>query len=323
MMKKSTMGWLIAAAVLVTLGMGILVGVLRACGRSTSGLSTEKYGTATYEITETFHSIRINTDTADVLFVLSGDGKCKVECYEPENAKHTVKVEAGQLMVEPADEKEWYDHIGIYVETPKITVYLPEAEYASLFLLTETGDLEIPEGFLFENAEIAAGTGDVTFAASAHETIKIRVSTGDIRLENASAGFLELSASTGKITVSDVTCEGDAKISESTGKSSFRNFRCQNLSVIASTGDVLLESVIAVDKISIEANTSDIRFEGSDASEMTVKTTTGDIRGSLLTKKTFVTQTDTGSVDVPHTSGGGRCELTTDTGDIEITLSQN
>ena len=64
-----------------------------------------------------------------------------------------------------------------------------------------------------------------------------------------------------------------------------------------------------------------MKFKGSDAAELFVKTDTGDVTGSLLTDKIFITQTNTGDVDVPDTAAGGRCEIRTNTGDIEIKIN--
>ena len=43
--------------------------------------------------------------------------------------------------------------------------------------------------------------------------------------------------------------------------------------------------------------------------------------GSLLTGKVFATETATGSVEIPHTAEGGRCEIKTATGNIRITIA--
>ena len=51
-----------------------------------------------------------------------------------------------------------------------------------------------------------------------------------------------------------------------------------------------------------------------------VSTDTGDVTGSLLSAKVFVVTTDTGTVQVPKSTAGGRCEISTDTGDIRITV---
>ncbi len=54
--------------------------------------------------------------------------------------------------------------------------------------------------------------------------------------------------------------------------------------------------------------------------ELFIKTSTGDVEGSLLADKVFIVNTDTGEVDVPKTTSGGKCEIKTDTGDVEINI---
>ena len=62
----------------------------------------------------------------------------------------------------------------------------------------------------------------------------------------------------------------------------------------------------------------DVEFNGCDADEIYVKTNAGNVTGSFLSNKVFIVDTDTGSVDVPKTETGGRCEINTHTGDIKI-----
>jgi len=83
-----------------------------------------------------------------------------------------------------------------------------------------------------------------------------------------------------------------------------------------------LKNVNAAEKFSIERSTGDVKFDGCDAAEVFVKTDTGDVTGTLLSEKVFIVETDTGKVDVPKTVNGGRCEITTDTGDINISIKQ-
>ena len=51
-----------------------------------------------------------------------------------------------------------------------------------------------------------------------------------------------------------------------------------------------------------------------------MRTHTGDVSGNLLSDKVFITETDTGRIDVPKTTTGGKCEIKTDTGDIRISI---
>ncbi len=63
-----------------------------------------------------------------------------------------------------------------------------------------------------------------------------------------------------------------------------------------------------------------MEFNHCDAETIYVNTDTGSVTGTLLTDKVFIIETDTGSVDVPKSITGGRCEITTDTGNIRITI---
>ena len=112
MMKKSTKAWLITAGSLVLLGCIIFVCTMSVLKWDFQKLSTVKYETNTYDVTDAFNDISLTTDTADIIFALSDDGKCRVECYEEENAKHSVTVENNELVVKINEQKSWYDYIG-------------------------------------------------------------------------------------------------------------------------------------------------------------------------------------------------------------------
>lgn len=317
-MEKKTKIWPFIAVSLVLIGCIIFVGVMSKLKWDFTKLSTTKYETNTYEVSDAFDGISIDTETADIVFALSDNGKCRVECHEEEKAKNSVTVEEGVLNIKLIHERAGF--FGINIDSPKITVYLPKTEYTSFLIDESTGDIEIPKDFIFNNVNISLSTGDVNFNASASETITVKASTGDIRVENISAGALDLSVSTGMVTVSGVTCEGDVTIGVSTGKTYLTDIACKSVISSGSTGDIYLNNVIATEKFSIERSTGDVKFDGSDATEIFVKTDTGDVTGSLLSEKIFFAQTDTGDVDVPKSVDGGRCEITTDTGDIEITI---
>ena len=296
-MKKSSKIWLIAATVLLLLGLSIMTWALVLVDWDFTALDTEPVDTNTHEIGEKIQSISLETGTADIVFVPSEDGACRVVCHERENLRHSVDVRGGVLEIRENDARTWRDHISFFTfgET-KIIVYLPAGDYERLFLAESTGDVEIPAEFSFESLEIEADTGDVTVAASVSGTLKIATNTGDIRVEGASVGALELSVTTGDTLLKDVSCE--------------------TLRSVGDSGDIFMENVIAAGEISVERTTGDVRMKVCDAEEITVTTDTGDVSGSFCSDKVFFTETDTGDVFVPNTASGGVCSITTNTGDI-------
>ena len=285
--------------------------------------SSMNYETNIHEINEEFNNISIKTDTADIAFVPSNDGMCRVVCYEDAKKNHSVEVQNGTLTLDGVNNKKWYDYIGINIDPPKITVYLPEAEYSSLIIEESTGDIDISRDFKFKSIDVSLSTGDVKCYASAAEAIKIAASTGDICAESISASSLDITVSTGKVTVSDMTCDGNITIGVSTGKTYLTDIVCKNLISTGRTGDISLKNVISTEKISVERSTGDVTLDRSDAADLFITTSTGDVEGSLLTDKVFITKTDTGCINVPNSITGGRCEITTETGDIKISISED
>ena len=313
-----TKGWLATATICMVAGLILLVATLTACKGEDSMLFTGNYETNTHEVTETFHNLLVDTDTADVTFAPSTDGKCRVVCYEDKKAKHSVAVWEDTLTIKLENEKAWYEYIGINFRTPQITVYLPQTQYAALTVKSDTGDVEVQKNFSFDSIDISLDTGDIQCYASATHHVSAITDTGDITVKQISAGSLDLSTSTGWMKLSDINCTGDISLQISTGFIDLAHIQCHAFSSTGDTGDLTARSLIATGTLTIERSTGDIRLESSDAAELFLTTDTGDVTGSLLSEKVFLVRADTGDIDVPKTITGGRCEITTDTGDVEF-----
>lgn len=319
-MSKSVKIWLIIAASLTLIGAIIFSGVMMALNWDFSKISTVKYETNGYEFNDAVcKNIKVITDTADISFVPSA--YLKVVCYEETKAKHLVTLQGDTLIIE-AKNKKWYDHIGINFGSPKITVYIPSGEYGALTVNGDTSDTEIPKEFKFESIDISQTTGDVKCFASANGDIKIKTSTGSIKVEDITAGSLDLKVSTGDITATNVECIGDLLVKVSTGKVKLENVKCNDIISSGDTGDITLKNVIADEKIDVKRTTGDVKFDGCDAGELIIITDTGNVKGTLLSDKIFITESDTGSIKVPETVSGGKCKVTTDTGDIKIEIKK-
>lgn len=319
-MRNGTKLWLVIAVCLILIGCFALAGVMTVLHWDFGRLSTNSYETNEYEIDEDYTNISIVTDTADITLVPCEGEQSTVVCYERENAKHAVTVRDGTLLIELNDTKQWYEHIGISFDTPKVTLYIPEGAYGALCIKLSTGDVTVPRDFQFESLDISASTGAVKNAASASGLMRIKTTTGHIRVENVSAGVLDLSVSTGRMTLADAMCAGKVTLTVSTGKAFLSDVTCQSLTSSGNTGDISLKNVIATETISIKRTTGDVELEDCDAAELCISTDTGDVQGSLLSEKVFIVHTRTGEFDVPKTTSGGKCEVTTSTGDIEFEI---
>lgn len=319
-MGKRIKIWMIAASALILIGCMIIAGVMMMHNWDFSKLSTVPYETNRHTIGEDFRNISIITNVADLVLVPCEGSEPTVVCYEQTKVTHSVAVKDGTLVIEVNDERKWYEYIGINFYTPRITISIPQGEYGALSVTVNTGDVELPRDFTFERMDISTSTGDIDSSASVTEAAKIKTTTGDIRIENLSANALDLSVSTGDVAARSVTCAEQIRINVSTGDATLTDVSCQEIRTTGSTGDILLENVMATERFSIERSTGDVIFNQCDAPELFIQTNTGDVIGSLRSDKVFIAQSNTGDVDVPKTVTGGRCEITTNTGDIQIEL---
>lgn len=319
-MSKSMKIWIIIAIVLILIGGLIFGGTMSAIKWDFKKLGTNKIETNTYEVTEKFNNISINSESTDVIFMPSDNKECKVVCTEETNAKHSVKVENNTLVIELENKKEWFENIGIHVGDLKMTVYLPKSEYEALSINVNTGDIEIPEEFKFDSIDTKLTTGDIECLASGKDFIKVKVSTGDVFVKNVETKSLELSGTTGDMKMESVVCNGDVSAKVSSGKVDLNDVKCNNLNTHGTTGDVSLKNVVAKTNLSVERSTGDVTLEKSDAQDIYIKVTTGNVTGSLLSEKVFIIDVTTGQINVPHSTTGGICEIEATTGSVNITI---
>lgn len=301
-MKLAKKVWIIIAICFVVVGATISTVSLAKFDFDFTRLDSQKFTSNEYQISEYFNGIDIDVNTSDIELVRSDNTNCTVVCIDEDKVIHNVSVVNDTLTISMQDNRQWYDHIGLFsFDKLSITVHLPSRQYDSLKIESNTGSINIPE-FVFGRVEIETDTGDVDFSANVLGELDISTDTGIVAF--------------GNIEAQDMTIESD------TGNITFSSVECKKINIESNTANVRLNNTVASEKILIKTNTGDVTFNNSDGNEISVKTHTGNISGNLLSQKVFTCNTDTGSISVPETTKGGKCEIVTDTGDINITTAK-
>lgn len=322
-MKNRTVLWLITAVSFILIGGIIFVGAMTALGWDFEKMSTVKYETVNYKIEEEFKSVSVNTKNAKIEILPADSSTASVVCYEQKNVCHSVEVKDGTLLINAEDTRKWYEYINIVFHQPKITVYLPVGEYGALALNSKSGDVTLSKGFEFESIDVSLTTGDVECCASSSGAVQLKTTTGDIDVRNIKAASLLLSVTTGKVNASGANVEGELTVNVDTGDAQLSDITCKKLISHGDTGDLALTGVKAKETFTIERDTGDVKLNGSDATDIFIVTDTGDVEGSLLTPKSFDVRSDTGKIEVPRGMTGGICKITTDTGDVILSVTGN
>lgn len=318
-MKKAAL--IIAAILLIA---GIIIGVVAFASAKFDYHMFETMSTELkeYPVEAEFSSIEIHGNTEIIRFERSSDGTAHVSCRETKRNTHTVKAEDGTLKIVSEETTGWRNFIDISFEKELITVYLPNDAYEMLSIEMQTGDAEVPDWLTFGSAVIHGSTADVRFDAKVDHTLSIETSTGDISLNGVSAEAIDCTATTGDVRMTNAVCRGDVSVKVSTGETILNGLTAAGFTSKGSTGDIVLENVLIDGTLSIERSTGEVTFRNSDAAEILVKTSTGDVTGTLLTDKIFKAHSSTGDIRVPDSVAGGKCEITTTTGEIWIRIAE-
>lgn len=332
---KRTVKWLISAALLTVIGAVISFSALAASGFNMSLLNTASFVENTYTLTESFNDISLSTDTADIILIPTQEREVRVVCYEYEGHNHSVAVKDGTLTLTNPANAYTSGIFNFTVTSPKISVYIPEGEYGTLKIETDTADVYVPKEFTFAGIDISTDTGDSAIYSSSKNHIKINTDTGDVLISGVNTDILDVKAHTADVTVSSVNCKGNASIVTTTGDLKVNTLVASSLFTSASTGDVDIKGATVAKGFTVErstgdvtlrkcvaasftvtTDTGDVTFEACDCAALSVTTSTGDVYGTLLSPKIFSATSRTGNVHTPTSQAGGLAVINCSTGDI-------
>lgn len=208
------------------------------------------------------------------------------------------------------------------IEVTTGDIEVKNAQAGDIVIKVTTGDVEF-EDVICANLSAQGSTGSFTADnAQVTKAFYVKCTTGEVSMEKIAAGTLTVDKTTGKMDISSATC-GDVQLSTTTGSTTISGMTCADFTSTGSTGDLTMESVVASGKFTIDRSTGDITFNGCDAAEIEVEATSGDVTGTLLSEKIFIARSTSGRVNTPETLTGGKCKITTTSGDIKLEIKNN
>lgn len=297
-------GWLIAATALTVSGLVLIGGTLAAVGFNIKNLSTAKYTDVTKVIDKTFDSIDIDVATLSVELAPSEEKECRLEFHERENKQLSsfTEVENNTLVIRDDSRRNWFVHITFFdFDSPKLTVYLPKNQFDSIKISEYTGEIKL-NGLNVNTLSLKTTTGSISAEKiNVSENAEVKTATGSVKMTGVTAKNLTLNTTTGSVLTESVTVKN-------------------NLEASATTGCIKLKDTVSGVNAVLSCTMGTITFDSADAANIYAHTTTGAITGTLRSEKQFTAQSRTGGVNVPKSGSGGKCDLSTTTGDIKIEI---
>ena len=284
------------------------------------GAADHLYAHSRTEIDEPICHISVQTSITSISICTTETENAYVELYDRENAVYRIAAEDGTLVIEEVGRRAWYEQLGVFPKTPKMTLYLPEGTYGDLSVTSSRGEIEVSSRFLFQHVTILSATGNVTCRASAVEWIAITGTTGRVALEHLVASNIDVLVSTGNIEVSGVTCTKKIALDSFSGNVTVTDTACKSFSSTGKSGGLYMKNVVARRYFSIDRTSGNLMLDGCDAGVGYLVTGSGNVTGSWLSSKIFEVKTSSGNKDLPSTTSGGKCRVTTGSGNITMTI---
>lgn len=315
-MKK--LAWI--GCILVLLGVALCVVSAARAGFDWEKLSTVPLVTKTHSIDGAVSSIIVEGGEDSIRLLPAGAGECRVVCTENENGSLSYDVSAtdGVLSVRVRDQRRWYEHIGVFIASGGVELYLPQGDYESLTVRTSSGSVHVPKDFSFDQVQLESSSGSVNFSAGVEGALTAKTSSGRISISDTASQEAALRSQSGSIVLERVGTEKALKASSASGRVSLTDVSCGALAVETSSGGIRLTDVVAAEFIDARSSSGSVRLKRCDGAELSIRTSSGSVSGTLLSDKIFLADSSSGSVNVPRTVTGGVCEVTTSSGSIKL-----
>lgn len=305
-MKISVRNILILSAALLISGVVLGVGALASVGFDFAKMNTVNMVNLTHMPDDSFDRIRVEGENCNVSFVVGTD--CRVESRVPDTVDVSTLVDNGCLTIsctDTLDSLPWYRHLGIYTETPTLTVYLTPELLRSLQVQTISGDISLPKALEAEQVEACATSGSIRCEAQVRTDLNLRSTSGDIFVGRGTPERIAVQTTSGDVRLQYITSSQRASVSTVSGDVRLDEISGKNLSVSTTSGSIEL-----------------FRCNGSTGIQLS--SVSGEITGSLTGRCFFLARTTSGDVDVPANDilipspDICYCEVRTTSGDISL-----
>ena len=280
-MKPKFIVMIAAGGLMLVGGVMCLVSLAGVGFRFEKLVETEEMIEKTYVVEEDFNNIDLSIGSQKVKVVKTEEEQASFVCYESETIVFDVKVENDTLMIEEKSTGVFKPMLILDGQEKEDYLYLPKDAYDKLDAVCSSGDIELPGGIDFGDTILNVGSGNINVYNTKMAALDVKCSSGDIKVEKSSATGASIRCGSGDVDVNGFTVDGDCVLDISSGSCTFQNGEVGSLDTHCSSGDI--------DMISVNVAEG---FQGKASS---------------------------GSLNLMRVVSGKDMELTSGSGDIEIT----
>lgn len=132
---------------------------------------------------------------------------------------------------------------------------------------------------------------------------------------------LNAASMSGDVIINNISATECINASSVSGEIDLSNVKGKEIFAKTISGGVMLTDTVASQKLKANSTSGEIDLKRCDAKNIVLDTVSGEISGTLLSNKQFITETTSGTVNVPQSVSNEECRITTVSGDIYIEIA--
>ncbi len=307
-MKEYKKTALIAALALIVSGILIIsVTSLFAVGnnisipffRTDNPVSSENYNYVTREILENFDNIIINEVDAKVKILPSESNSCKIKFKNSKIITRSYSIENGTLTFTAEESGNFWDHIGIFFDSPVTEIYLPKEKYDKIHIETVSGNIETTTKLVANSFHTITTSGYIHIYNLYADSFSAKSTSGEIELGKSVIRYSVINGTSGGFYASGCN---------------FSILHCDMIS-----GYVLLSNSKTEGSNVISVVSGNITFDNYESGYIKAETVSGDINGTFSKPMDIYVESTSGNVNIhSRDPKGPSCNLSTVSGNIII-----
>ncbi len=317
---------LIVCASVTGAGLILLLGLFIKIKFNPVELNDVKQKIKTYDISDEYSNIYVETKDADVRFIVSENGRTTVTCIDG-TVKDTVGVSSKGLTVISEKKKKTGTIFNPVFDfrkdnAPDITVSIPYMKLGDIAIITENGKIEAEDFFLSEtvNASLVTKNGEINYCMNTTGKCFIENEKGKIAVKGLQCDSADVKIESGEISLTGSDIKGEINLKAESGEFIAEDVECENLIAESDKCDLYLKNFRSRVAVNVKENSGNIKIRKSDANIFVIDSKSGNVNAEFTSPKIYTVESKSGKINIPESLSGGMCKINTDSGNVRVSI---
>lgn len=317
---------LIASASVTAAGLILLLGLFIKIKFDPKKLNDVPQKITVHDFDSEFTGIYVETEDADVRFVISENNKTTVTCIN-ETKDDIFAISNSNLTVKSVKKKKTGTVANPVIDfrednAADITIALPAKSIGDFAVITKNGTVEAEDYFLFEtvNASLSTENGEIHYGVGTTGQCFIENKGGKIFIENLQCDSIDTRIEAGEVHLDSLELKGKLNIESKKGEVYIDGVKCDSFNAVSESCNLDIKDFHSEVNIVAETESGNMKIRHSDTNVIRIKTVSGDVDASFESPKIYTVTSKSGTVNTPDSLSGGMCDIYSDSGDIRIKI---